>query len=475
MGWKEGEDNSSGKMSNQLDIFEEYNRLEKELVQERKLRIEWQRKYYELEKRVNELEKKLSQFLNSNTPSSAIPIFLKPKITSPNRPPTGTNPKGKPEGGNGATKELPTKIDRKVEATSNQCPKGHSNIRKIGTYSKIFYEIAKIRLDVVEACVGQYVCNVDGCHTVFEGTNPEVPKEGMIGPNLQAFVSELKHGFAGSYEKISGFLDDLTGTTFSPQGLNDCVHRVSDQLKPSYLQMERELRNSNAVSSDETGWSVNGEKWWLWLLTTANMIFLTVNKSRGRKVITRILGNNFEGTITSDCLNVYQEFAEAFQRCWAHLLRRTHSFAEKYPRRDIKKLHEQLSSFYNEVSEFLDKDPPYEQRVWHCIMYHQKLKAITKHKWYSKEAKQIVNNFLKKFDGQWLVAVIMHDVELTNNKTERGIRKVIPTRKLLGGHRTEGGANDFAIIETHRQTWKLRGKSPYLEMVDYLKQRNIAA
>ncbi len=52
---------------------------------------------------------------------------------------------------------------------------------------------------------------------------------------------------------------------------------------------------------------------------------------------------------------------------------------------------------------------------------------------------------------------------------------MIPTRKLLGGHRTEQGANDFAIIETHRQTWQLRGKSPYLEMIDYLRQQNVAS
>lgn len=462
-------------MSNQLDIFEENKRLRKDNEFLKSQMNTLKAKNSELEKRINELEKKLNQLLNPNTPSSHIPLFMKPTFTSPNRPPNGTNPRGKPQGGNGATKELPTKIDRKVEATANQCPNGHTRIRKIGTCSKIFYEIAPIKLEVVEAIVSQYVCAVDGCHVVFEGTHPEVPKEGMIGPNLQTFVSELKHGFAGSYERISGFLDDLTGTTFSPQGLNDCVHRVANQLKPSYLQMESELRNSNAVGSDETGWPVNGGKWWLWLFTTLNMIFLTVDSSRGRKVITKILGNDFGGTVTSDCLNVYQKFAEAFQRCWAHLLRRTHSFAEKYPRRDIKKLHEQLSNFYDEVNEFLDKDPPYEQRVWHCIMYHQKLQRIVEQRWHSKEAKQIVTNFLKKFAGQWLVAVIMPEVELTNNKAERGIRKVIPTRKLLGGHRTGEGANDFAVIETHRQTWKLRGKSPYLEMIGYLRQQNIAA
>lgn len=462
-------------MSNQTDVFEENRRLKEENEFLRKQVKELKKICAENEKRINELEKKLNQLLNINTPSSAVPLFMKPKITSPNRQPTGTNPRGKPKGSNGATKESPTKIDRTVEATADKCPNGHTDIEEIDFYAKLVYEINKIRLEVIEAIVKQYRCRVNGCHVIFEGTHPEVPKEGIIGSNLQALVSELKHGFAGSYEKISHFLGDLTGTTFSPQGLNDCIHRVAGQLEPSYNQLESELRSATAVGTDESSWPVNGDRWWLWLFTTMNTIFLAIDKSRGRKVITRILGNDFEGTITSDCLAVYQSFAEAFQKCWSHLLRKTHSFAEKYPRRDIKKLHEQLTNLYNEVDGFLGEDPPFDQRVWASIMFNQKLTSIMDYKWSSKEAKSVVANYLKKFAGQWLVSVIVPEVEMTNNRAERGIRKVIPTRKLLGGHRTEQGANDFAIIETHRQTWRLRGKSPYLEMVDYLKQQNVAA
>ena len=112
------------------------------------------------------------------------------------------------------------------------------------------------------------------------------------------------------------------------------------------------------------------------------------------------------------------------------------------------------------------------ERIWTGIRLTQKLQRITNNKWKSKESKSIAKNWLKEYEGQWLVGVFMPDVELTNNKDERGIRKVIPTRKLLGGHRTEKGAEDFAIIETNRQTWKLNQKSPYLELLNYLREDN---
>jgi len=53
-------------------------------------------------------------FLNENTPSSMLDVYTKPVMKSPNRPPVGTNPRGKPLGGNGATRKIPEKIDRKI-------------------------------------------------------------------------------------------------------------------------------------------------------------------------------------------------------------------------------------------------------------------------------------------------------------------------------------------------------------------------
>lgn len=44
-----------------------------------------------------------------------LPVYLKPVMKSPNRLPVGTNPRGKPKGGNGGTRKIPEKVDRKVK------------------------------------------------------------------------------------------------------------------------------------------------------------------------------------------------------------------------------------------------------------------------------------------------------------------------------------------------------------------------
>lgn len=450
-----------------IDLFEEVKRLRQELEHYKKQASEWQRKYYELEKEFKEIKALLNQFLNANTPSSKLPPQFKP--TSNPRPEKGTNPRGKPEGSNGATKEEPEKVDRRIKAkVHKKCKKCKRKLR-IESYFKIFYEIPKIKVRVIEAEIEEGYCK--HCDLLYVGTHPELPEEGMMGPNLQAFFTELKHNFAGSYERIENFFQNLTGFSFTHTAINDCIDRVANQLEPSYKEYEGRLSETDYAHSDETSWPVDAKQWWLWLFVTANFIFLTIKNSRARKVLTNLFGEFYDGVIISDCLKVYEKFAVSFQRDWTHLLRKTHFEAEKYPRRNITRLHEELSNMYGVVNNFLAAKPSFEQRVWHSIMYHQKLQRIARCGW-SNPASNIVNDWLKKYEGQWLVPVIMPNISLTNNIDERGIRKVIPTRKLLGGHRTEQGAKNFAVIETHRQTWKLRNESPYCKLIEYLRKSN---
>jgi hypothetical protein len=455
-------------MEKRISVFEELKRLRQELEHEKKLRREWQDKYYKLEKELKQVKVLLNQFLNANTPSSKLPPQFKPSFNE--RPERGTNPRGKPEGSNGATKEPPKEINRRLKAkVHKRCKKCRRKL-KIEKYTKIVYDI-KIKTIVTEFEVEEGYC--PHCDLLYTGTHPELPSEGMIGPNLQAFFTELKHNFAGSYERISNFYESLTGIGFSHTAINDCIERVADKLEPSYKGFEEKLSNTAYSHSDETSWPVNGSGWWLWLFATMNFVFLTIQNSRARKVLTNLFGELYNGVIISDCLKVYGKFAAAFQKDWVHLLRKTHFEAQRHPRRNIIRLHGELSNMYDDVTGFLETKPTFEQRVWQSIMYHQKLQRIAKHRWRSAPAQNIVNDWLKEYEGQWLVPVIMPEISLTNNIDERGIRKVIPTRKLLGGHRTERGAKNFAIIETHRQTWKLREQSPYNMLADYLRNCNL--
>lgn len=457
--------------NNRIDIFEENKRLRQELEQERRFRKGWQERCLKLEKRVHELEATLNRILNPDTPSSQIPDTERNVHKSPNRDPVGTKPRGKPEGGNGGARPSPPNIDRKLNATRKKCTRcKSSNLYHFDTEEVCVWDLPIIKLIVTLFYIFIYKCK--DCGEIVYGTHPELPHEGMIGPNLAAFLAEVRHNFAGSYGKLSAFLKDLTGETFSGQAIHDCIKRTALTLEPKYKDIRDALAKESILHSDETRWPINGKRHYLWLLHGLKHVFITINKSRGRKVITDVLGDLFEGVIISDCLAVYRSFAAAFQKCWSHLLRRTFYLKEKNPNSDIAQLHEQLSALYNEAEKYRTMKFSESERIWTGIRLTQKLQRITYNDWRSEETKGIIQNWLKEYEGQWLVGIFIPEVEFTNNKDERGIRKVIPTRKMLGGHRTEEGADDYAIIETNRQTWKLNEKSPYKELVGYLHEQN---
>ena len=109
-----------------IDIFEEVRRLRQDLEYEKNKRKEVESRCAKLERENKELKNLLAEFLNANTPSSKLPFSFK----NVNREPKGTNPRGKPVGSNGATREEPDRIDEKIDVKAKQCPNGHKKIRR---------------------------------------------------------------------------------------------------------------------------------------------------------------------------------------------------------------------------------------------------------------------------------------------------------------------------------------------------------
>lgn len=452
--------------NNRVDIFEENKRLRESLEQEKKLHSEWQNKYYELLNELKKTQALLRQFLNENTPSSKLPFRYPSKEKSSEEP----KPRGKPQGSNGGNKEAPENVDRKIKAKLNKiCPRCGKIIcrRDIDTRIRYVYD-ARIIAEIIKVIEEFYPCD---CGEFCIGTHPDIPQRGMIGHNLQTLFTELKFNFSGSYANISKFFDNVTNgkIKFSPIAINDCIGRIAEKLEPSYDKIEEELKNQDFANCDETSWPVNGELWYLWMFVTVNFVFIKIENSRARRVLIDIFGKDYHGGIISDCFKVYDNFAGWYQKCWAHLLRKARFEAERYPKKNIVKFYEQLKHLHKEMSDFLKENPSKELRIEKKKEFKEKLTEIINYKYWCKEAKSIIDNRLIAYRNHWLTAIEIEGITLDNNFCERKIRNSIGWRKMLGGHKTGEGAKQYAIIETHRATWKHQGKSPYSEMLNVIR------
>lgn len=450
-----------------IDIFEELKRerIDKEFYINKCSMLEKQ--LFEV---VNELKKTqalLRQFLNENTPSSKLP-FKYPSKEQAEEP----KPRGKPQGSNGGNKEAPESVDRKIKARlEKRCPRCGKIIcrREIDTRIRYVYD-AIIKAMIIKVEEEFYPCD---CGEFCIGTHPDIPQRGMIGYNLQTLFTELKFNFSGSYANISKFFDNITNgkINFSPPAINDCIAGIAEKLEPSYDKMESEIKNEPYANCDETSWPVNGIRWYLWMIVTTNFVFISIQNSRARKVLIDIFGKNYQGGIISDCFKVYREFAKWYQKCWVHLMRKVKFEAQKNPKKNIVKLYEQLKSLHREMADFLKENPPPDIRQKKKIEFEKKLNEIINYKYWCKEAQSIVDNWLIAYRGHWLTAIEIEGISLDNNLCEQKIRGSIGWRKMLGGHKTREGTKQYAIIQTHRQTWKHQGKYPYNEMLNFLKNQ----
>ncbi len=449
-----------------MNLIEENQKLREQLEYEIKKRSEWQKKYYELENELKKTQALLRQFLNENTPSSKLPFKYPSKEQSEKEP----KPRGKPLGSNGGTKEIPENADRKIKAKlEGKCPRCGKIIMRKNIDARLRYVYdAIIKAMIIEVEEEFYLCD---CGEFCIGKHPDIPQRGMIGYNLQTLFTDLKFNFSGSYANISRFFDNVTNgkINFSPKAINDCIGRIAEKLEPSYDKIESEIRNQDYAYSDETSWPVNGVGWYLWLFVTTNFVFVKIQNSRARKVLIEIFGENYHGGIISDCFKVYDNFARWYQKCWVHLLRKAKFEAEKNPKKNVVKLYEQLKSLHREMKDFLLENPLPEIRKEKKIEFETKLNEIINYKHWCKEAQSIVDNRLKAYRNHWLTAIKIEGINLDNNLCERKIRGSIGWRKMLGGHRTREGAEQYAIIQTHRETWKHQGKYPYNELLNVLR------
>jgi len=60
-------------------------------------------------------------------------------------------------------------------------------------------------------------------------------------------------------------------------------------MKEVYTEILQDIKIGVTLHADETGWRVKGKNWWLWVFGTQDTAYFTIDKSRGSKVVRRVL------------------------------------------------------------------------------------------------------------------------------------------------------------------------------------------
>ncbi len=72
--------------------------------------------------------------------------------------------------------------------------------------------------------------------------------------------------------------------------------------------------------------------------------------------------------------------------------------------------------------------------------------------------------------SSWFTCLIYPGMEPTNNLAEQAIREHVVIRKIIGTFRSESGSQNYKYISSLLSTWRLHGKSMFVEMDKILRK-----
>ena len=412
------------------------------ILEERKQRAELENKIRELEEKINaDQKKRTTKFSRANTKKRR------------KRP-------GQKVGHVGMTRRVPDHIDETIEETLLECPGCHQALgESVAVEEQIQEDIIPAHVRVRQYRRHVYYCGYCG-HKAAAPYHPEHVPKGYLGANILIQAAILKYHHCLPYRKIGELFQELAGLTVSPGGISQALARISQWLGVEKAQLLEAIRGSPQIHADETGWRLDGKKSWLWALVNERLAYYYIDRSRGRKVLKELLGQDFNGTLISDFYSVYLKLPYRMQKCLVHLLRefyecaktdRTEEFLEAY--RKIKRLINDA----RRLKDRYDKIPAGE---------YARLRFKLEERLFNFMAAGYTNKNLKRLSGRfarsWLDMLrFLKDPTLAwnNNLAERMIRLNVIYRNRSFGNRSNRGAEAHGTIMSIMQTLRLQGKN----------------
>ena len=412
-----------------------------------------------LEKKNEELKKRLLLYENPHTPPSIEKRANKRKVIS------SSKKRGAPKGHRGATRQKPEPDDT-VQVSVKVCP-GCSH--ELGTPVSTETHIIEDLLPPQKAKVTQYeldVYNCPNCGMTVKARHRDCPKKGNFGIFLLVYVTMLKYHMRGVLRRIQDFLLKCNSFEISVKGIHDILLRVGDACQSDYGTLIQRIRNAEYVYMDETGFKVNGEKYWLWIFRTETDILVVIRKSRARKVLKEILGEDWDKPSVADGWSAYSHLSK-LQRCWAHLIREVDEFEDKS--KHGKRLSEEIHARFKALKAFLDEDPPMNERVRQKETFEKELEDIVCRYGKFDELRK-PTTYIKNGLGNWYTCLLYPGMEPTNNLGEQAMREHVIMRKIIGCFRSENGAENYQYIASLLASWKLQGKNGFEELEGLLRR-----
>ena len=369
----------------------------------------------------------------------------------------------------------PDQVDVTVPHQVESCPDCGSSLTVDAGAEEIVQQVIELRDKPIEVTEHRLLgCRCDKCNVVHYPSE-SINAGQLLGPRLQALTSYMKGNLGASYTDLSAFFKDVLGLPVSRGMLCRVVQRTSEALRVPYEEVEEKIPSEAALNIDETSWKDNGKMFWLWIFCTQSIAFFSIHRSRGAKVLKEVLGETFEGAITSDFYSAYVSYSKGIQQfCLAHLIRDI-KFLTTLPDVATKRFGTKLLVYFRRLFRIWnarDRMPP-EELNKKCKRLQRKLFKFL----HSEEVPPGGTKMRKRLVRHWssLFRFVEHPelYKPTNNHAEQNLRLAVRIRRQTQGSRSPWGREWAARIITVIQTCRLQNRSPWAFILDAVNAKNL--
>ncbi len=372
--------------------------------------------------------------------------------------------RGAPKGHPGKGRRRPEEIHDKRDIYPQRCPCGSSEIEEYKrSFDEHVVEDIEVRKKVTLFRMHYGRCKRCG-RVVLAKPDDSIILNSRIGP-LARSVGSYLHYLGIPYRKVKKIFKEVFNLDIAHTSL---MHFDTKQVENGSLIFEgiKEIvRSSPYVNIDETGWRVDGENFWLWVFVTDDAALYVIDKSRGSKVLKKVLDDGFEGVLCIDFYSAYNPINARKQRCLLHLLREIKNIEEKnfslnsVDKRFINELKEVLKesiALWNEFKKGIIGIEELKEEKGRII---SRMVEIIQTPVKSHDTKRLLERIIRHND-ELFVFLDNPKVEPTNNRAERQLRPNVVMRKITFGNRSPHGARKHEIIMSIIETGKLNGIEP---------------
>jgi transposase len=408
-----------------------------------------------------------SMNMKANSRNSDLPPSLDPFRKKKKRKSKGKKPGGK-VGHKGNSLSLDPNPDKIVNIPAKNCFDCGKTLEKIKANYISRHQVVDIKLKkyIFEYRVEHKICSC-GHHQSQEpfGNSPV-----QYGPGLKATAVELNQIQCLPFKRCSEFFQEKFLISISPATILSYARQASERLVIWEQNAKEELLGSNVLHADETGINIDGNNWWVHVLSSEQTTLMIPHLNRGGKAIVEceVLAY-YKGILSHDFWSSYSSLDVVHAACHAHLNREFEKVKDKYGQTWGVKLANLLNKAHIEIGQSngvlsFERVKYYERKYSLIVAEGEKINPVqvkrnkSRGKIAQSYPRRLLDRLIKCRD--WIL-LFLYDpqVPFTNNQAERDIRMLKVQQKISGCFRTEEGARDYCRIRSYMLTMQKRGYS----------------